>query len=319
MVDLNTRCRHVLAVAGALGLEGVRLRADLAEDLPPLWAVQLQLEQVVLQLVSTPMQAMQEQPGPRDLTVRTYPGGLGVVLQVDDTGPGISPEHLDRIFDPFWTTRRPGEGTGLGLSLVHGIVEDHGGRIRVDSCSGAGPSFAVELPVARSRAGGPRAGGGRSPRRPAPPRSSWWTTRPPSASPSPATWSGAATAWRRPSEGGEALALLDARRRASPTTSSSPTCACPASTASELLRRLRQRGDGLEERLIFITGDADSPDVDRGAGRRRGPRGAEAVRAGGDRADHRGPGGDGRPPAEPAPPTAARSSGSYWRSAAALV
>ena len=73
-----------------------------------------------------------------------------VVLRVEDTGPGIPEEHLDRVFDPFFTTKDGRRGTGLGLSVARGIVEDHGGRIEIDGSrpgAGGGTCFRVTLPV----------------------------------------------------------------------------------------------------------------------------------------------------------------------------
>src|SRR6185369_11277041 len=67
-------------------------------------------------------------------------------ISVSDTGPGISPDHLSRVFNPFFTTKAVGEGTGLGLSISDGIVREHGGRIRAESGSQGGATFVVELP-----------------------------------------------------------------------------------------------------------------------------------------------------------------------------
>jgi len=83
-----------------------------------------------------------------------------VVLRVADTGPGIPPELLARIFEPFFTTKPVGEGTGLGLSLCRGIVESHGGSIRVESEVGRSTVFTIELPVSSTvlESAGPDAG-----------------------------------------------------------------------------------------------------------------------------------------------------------------
>lgn len=126
----------------------IEVRRDLAADAPAAWAVPAQIEQVVAHLLTNAIQAVRDQPAARVISVSSYRSDLGVALQVSDTGPGIRAEDIDRIFDPFWTTRTPGEGTGLGLSLVHRIVTDHCGRIRVDGNPGSGARFTVEFPAA---------------------------------------------------------------------------------------------------------------------------------------------------------------------------
>src|SRR5437899_7438964 len=84
----------------------------------------------------------------RTLSHGTLPAGAYVRLSVSDTGSGIPPQVLDRMFDPFFTTKDVGEGTGLGLSLVHGIVADLGGAIDVRTAVGRGTTFTIWLPIA---------------------------------------------------------------------------------------------------------------------------------------------------------------------------
>ena len=86
------------------------------------------------------------------ITLRCSRAGANrVSIQVQDNGAGIPEEHLARIFDPFFTTQGPKEGTGLGLSVALGVVETHGGAIRVSSTPGHGSTFVVELPVGEER------------------------------------------------------------------------------------------------------------------------------------------------------------------------
>jgi signal transduction histidine kinase len=83
------------------------------------------------------------------LTVRTRCQAEAVAIDVVDTGHGIQPESLNRIFDPFYTTKAAQKGTGLGLSVTYGIVLEHGGVIEVESQPGEGTRFHLEFPVAR--------------------------------------------------------------------------------------------------------------------------------------------------------------------------
>ena len=87
---------------------------------------------------------MGERPGTLTLTTRTE--GSGVAVEVADDGAGIAPEVLPKIFDPFFSTKEIGKGTGLGLSISYKIVQQHGGRIDVESKPGSGTRFTVWLP-----------------------------------------------------------------------------------------------------------------------------------------------------------------------------
>ena len=113
--------------------------------LPDIWARDAGMRSVCMNLMMNAVQAMPE--GGR-LAVTTRQADDGVVLEVADTGPGIPPQHLERIWDPFFTTKPAGQGTGLGLSITNRIVTRHGGRIRVQSVPGQGARFIVELPLA---------------------------------------------------------------------------------------------------------------------------------------------------------------------------
>ena len=82
------------------------------------------------------------------LEVRSWADGLGARIEVADTGHGVAPENLHRIYDPFFTTKAARKGTGLGLSVTYGIIQEHGGSIEVSNRRGGGACFRVELPLA---------------------------------------------------------------------------------------------------------------------------------------------------------------------------
>ena len=132
----------------ALRTAGVEVTLDLDSALPATWADPFQLQQVVLNLLVNAEQALADIAADRQIRIRTAreSGGSQVVLAISDNGPGIALEQLDRIFNPFFTTKPVGQGTGLGLSISDGIIHEHGGRIRVDSAPGSGATFIVEIP-----------------------------------------------------------------------------------------------------------------------------------------------------------------------------
>jgi PAS domain S-box-containing protein len=162
-VQVNTVVQEAVELlAYPLRVDSVEVVWALAEEIPVLRADAHQLHQVVVNLVANAHQAMREAAGPRRLTVATgvSPGGERVWVEVRDTGPGIVAELEERIFEPFFTTKPPGVGTGLGLSLCQGIIEGHGGRIRVVRGEGSGAVFRLELPVTESGGAEPVAGEG---------------------------------------------------------------------------------------------------------------------------------------------------------------
>jgi PAS domain S-box-containing protein len=130
-------CEHVVSQAR------VSVHREYSE-LPPLSGVRANLVQVFVNLITNACHAMQ--PGGA-VYLSTERDGQDVVVKVRDTGTGIDPKHLQRVFDPFFTTKPEGKGTGLGLSICQGIVENHGGRLTVESTVGAGTTFTVRLPL----------------------------------------------------------------------------------------------------------------------------------------------------------------------------
>lgn len=124
--------------------EGIRLLRDTEEGLPEIAADPAQVHQVLVNLVVNAIQAM---PTGGVLTITTRTDGESVRLTVQDTGCGMTEEVQKQMFLPFFTTKEVGEGTGLGLSVVHGIVTSHGGKIHVLSQPGRGTRVEVDLPV----------------------------------------------------------------------------------------------------------------------------------------------------------------------------
>jgi signal transduction histidine kinase len=118
------------------------------QELPPVAGNAPKLQQVFMNLILNARDAMTR--GGR-LEIATERSENSVVVKFRDTGSGISPEHLSKIYDPFFTTKQIGSGTGLGLAVSYGIIQDHGGRIVVDSRPGEGACFEITLPIAGTR------------------------------------------------------------------------------------------------------------------------------------------------------------------------
>ena len=129
----------------------IKVETDLYDDLPLIHGNQGKLQQVFLNLFLNAKDAMAGSGGV--LRIQTS-NGTGVRVDITDTGTGIAPEHINKIYDPFFTTKttpREGQsrGTGLGLSVTYGIIQEHAGQIRVDSVPGKGTLFQLEFPMVR--------------------------------------------------------------------------------------------------------------------------------------------------------------------------
>ncbi|HEX2091503.1 MAG TPA: ATP-binding protein [Longimicrobiaceae bacterium] len=255
-VQLNEVVRQVLELRGyTLATHNIKVDRDLAAHLPVVHADPGEMEQVILNLVLNAEHSMATHPGERRLLVRTRPSLRGVTVQVVDSGPGIPAEHLDRIFDPFWTTKEPGEGTGLGLSMTYSIVMEHGGEIRVESRPGEGAAFTVELPS--------------EPVSPMVPPPELGAARSPALrvlvvdDEAPIRQAVARYLQRRghyvdqAADGREALDRLEE----APYDAIVADLRMPGLSGERFLAELRERHPGAERRLLFITGDALSESV----------------------------------------------------------
>jgi two-component system NtrC family sensor kinase len=136
-------------------ISSVRFEASVASDDLSLMCDEGQIEQALVALFVNAVEAM---PGGGSISVRAEPDpdGDDLLLTITDTGPGIPPADIPHIFEPFFTTKQDGKGVGLGLSVVYGIVERHGGRITVASDPGRGTSFQILLPRVPPPEGPPR-------------------------------------------------------------------------------------------------------------------------------------------------------------------
>jgi len=127
----------------------VDTRLELAEGLPNVLGDKTRLEQVFLNLLTNARQAMEEAET-RLLTVRTAladGAARPVVIEVRDTGKGFTPDEAAKLFTPFYSTKKHGHGTGLGLTISQRIVKDHGGAIAAEGAPGQGASFTIRLPL----------------------------------------------------------------------------------------------------------------------------------------------------------------------------
>jgi len=144
-VDINSVLDEILLLhEKQLKENDINIKYRLAEGLGLVKASKNQLRQVFLNMVANARDAM---VNGGTLTVTTGPDGDNVVMDITDTGSGIREEHIDKIFDSFFTTKGEVKGVGLGLSVCYGFIKEHGGEIEVKSQEGVGTTFSITLPV----------------------------------------------------------------------------------------------------------------------------------------------------------------------------
>jgi signal transduction histidine kinase/CheY-like chemotaxis protein len=143
--DVNTVLEQVVAMLRRQGaLNAIEVKECYAPNLPSIEVDVSRMKQVFLNIINNAVYVM---PNGGSLIVGTETVDGGVRISIQDTGPGIAPEHRDRIFDPFFTTKPEVSGTGLGLSVSLGIVQSHGGTIEVQTEVGRGSTFTIALPL----------------------------------------------------------------------------------------------------------------------------------------------------------------------------
>jgi two-component system NtrC family sensor kinase len=125
----------------------IEVVTDFCAEIPPIPADPHQIQQVFLNILNNAKQAIEQSGTKGTIHISILLVNNCIRIRFQDTGPGISPQDLKNIFNPFFTTKRVGEGTGLGLSLSYGIIREHGGSITAESQSGSGAIFTVDLPV----------------------------------------------------------------------------------------------------------------------------------------------------------------------------
>ena len=154
-IFINDPICSVLDIIGRqLRLQNIDVRLELTEHLPPILAHHNRIEQVIFNLLTNARDAidLRKEAGAgnndRCIVIKTCAQAQQVIVTVADTGIGIDPALKERIFQAFFTTKKMGEGMGLGLSITSGIVEDYGGRIEIDSTPGRGTTFRLSFPTA---------------------------------------------------------------------------------------------------------------------------------------------------------------------------
>ena len=153
-LDITTVVQRAIVLTRSIIPDNIAIEQDLDESCNTMMADEIQFNQIILNLCSNAAHAMRQEGGTMRITLKQLnecPADSDQVkclmLSVEDTGHGISKKNIDKIFDPFFTTKEVGIGTGLGLSVVHGIVEKLSGKIFVESDVGKGTKFTIFIPI----------------------------------------------------------------------------------------------------------------------------------------------------------------------------
>ncbi|WP_226846717.1 sensor histidine kinase [Dehalogenimonas etheniformans] len=148
-IDIHELIENTLEIRGyVLKTANIEVTRHYGEDLPWITVDPGQLQQVFLNLIVNAEYAMKQNQGFKGvLTISTRKAADKMILSFSDNGCGMSRETIGKLFQPFFTTKNPGEGTGLGLSVSRSIILEHGGEITVESRPGSGSTFTIELPI----------------------------------------------------------------------------------------------------------------------------------------------------------------------------
>jgi signal transduction histidine kinase len=146
LVDVNELIREMIVLLrNEAARHSILVNSDLAENLPPVMADRIQLQQVFMNLMVNGIDAMKDVSTTRELTIRAQQVKDGqLLISVTDTGIGLPPQQAEQVFSAFFTTKA--NGTGMGLPISRSIIETHGGRLWATSDSGRGASFHFTLP-----------------------------------------------------------------------------------------------------------------------------------------------------------------------------
>lgn len=148
LVDVNELIQKTLDMRSyRLRTNNIKVRLELSPDLPLVMADPHQIQQVLLNILVNAEQALAQVKRQGKVWVTSSTGKGYIRITIADNGPGIPHENIGRVFDPFFTTKEVGQGTGLGLSVCHGIIAAHNGNISVESSKGKGAKFIIELPI----------------------------------------------------------------------------------------------------------------------------------------------------------------------------
>jgi signal transduction histidine kinase len=146
LIDVNEIIREMIVLLGSDAVRyDVSIQTELAKDLPKVMGDRVQLQQVLMNLMTNSIDAMKDLDGTRELIVSSQAEDGHLMISVSDTGVGLPPKQADQIFDAFFTTKP--QGTGMGLRISRSIVESHGGRLWADGNSPRGSSFHLTLPT----------------------------------------------------------------------------------------------------------------------------------------------------------------------------